>query len=299
LLIVDRDPAARRRLRTQLRALHRRFPVQIVAEADDGRSARDVLDTMAAQAAPHIVLLDVVLPDGSGLAFAEEFRKRPAAPQIILIGPSDDALNDAGMLDVAATLRRPVRADQLEEALRTAAARHVAMIQAAAPPEMHDGVARAVANGVAGIGPGVGHNAGRNIGPNVGPDAGPAVSPSDFLPIVPQSGRDAVAVDDILFLRAELKYVLIRTRDAEYLTEQPLTRLLGDHPDRFVQAHRAALVARHAIAGARRVAAGERDPAADVYWELLLHGTAERIPVSRRRWREIRPLVAGLALDLQ
>jgi two-component system response regulator AlgR len=295
LLIVDRDPAARRRLRTQLRALHRRFPVQIVAEADDGRSAREVLDTTAAQSAPHIVLLDVVLPDGSGLAFAEEFRRRPAAPQIILIGPGDDALNDAGMLDVAATLRRPVRADQLEEALRTAAARHAAMIQAAAPAGKREGVA--------GIGPDVGHNvgpnAGLNAGPNVGPDAGPAVSPSDFLPIVPQSGRDAVAVDDILFLRAELKYVLIRTRDAEYLSEQPLTRLLGDHPDRFVQAHRAALVARQAIAGARRVAAGERDPAADAYWELLLHGTAERIPVSRRRWREIRPLVAGLSLDLQ
>jgi two-component system response regulator AlgR len=291
LLIVDRDPAARRRLRTQLRALHRRFPVQIVAEADDGRSAREVLDTTAAQSAPHIVLLDVVLPDGSGLAFAEEFRKRPAAPQIILIGPSDDALNDAGMLDVAATLRRPVRADQLEEALRTAAARHVAMIHAAAPAGMHAGAA--------GIGPGVAHNIGPNVGPNVGPAAGPAVSHSDFLPIVPQSGRDAVAVDDILFLRAELKYVLIRTRDADYLTEQPLTRLLSDHPDRFVQAHRAALVARQAIAGARRVAAGERDPAADAYWELLLHGTAERIPVSRRRWREIRPLVAGLSLDLQ
>lgn len=244
---MDRDPAARRRLRTQLRALHQRFPVQIVAEADDGRSARDVLDASAVQTAPHIVLLDVVLPDGSGLAFAEEFRKRPGAPQIILIGPSDDALNDAGSLDVAATLRRPVRADQLEAALRIAAVRCQA----------------------------------------------------HFLPIVPQSGRDAVAIHDILYLRAELKYVLIRTRDAEYLTEQPLTSLLNDHPDHFIQAHRAALVAKHAIAGARRVAAGEHDPAADAYWELLLHGTAERIPVSRRRWREIRPIVSGLSLDLQ
>ncbi|WP_420226420.1 LytR/AlgR family response regulator transcription factor [Pigmentiphaga litoralis] len=247
---MDRDPAARRRLRTQLRALHRRFPVQIVAEADDGGSARNVLDTSAAQTAPQIVVLDVVLPDGSGLAFAEEFRKRPSAPQIILIGPGEDALNDAAMLDVAATLRRPVRADQLEEALRTAAGRY-------------------------------------------------AASRCRFLPIVPQSGCDAVAIPDILYLRAELKYVRIRTRDAEYLTEQPLTRLLDDHPDQFVQAHRAALVARHAIAGARRVAAGERDPAADAYWELVLHGTAERIPVSRRRWREIRPIVAGLSLDLQ
>ena len=53
-----------------------------------------------------------------------------------------------------------------------------------------------------------------------------------------------VPVDDIVYLRAELKYVTIRTAAREHLTEESLTSLESEFGERFVRIHRNALVAR-------------------------------------------------------
>lgn len=111
---------------------------------------------------------------------------------------------------------------------------------------------------------------------------------SDALVAQGPDGTVAVPVDEVLYLRADGKYVSLRTRQGEFLTDRALADLSRAFPERFIQAHRNALVARSAIAGARLVTPELTGGDADPYWELLLHGVPDRIAVARRRWPLVR-----------
>jgi two-component system response regulator AlgR len=114
-----------------------------------------------------------------------------------------------------------------------------------------------------------------------------ASEPREYLS-VPERHRIAlVPVRDILFLRAEQKYVTVRTRSREHLVEEPLVALEREFAARFVRIHRNCLVARAAIRGFER-APGEEDEA---HWLVLLDGVDEKLPVSRRQWPLVRDLV--------
>ena len=95
-----------------------------------------------------------------------------------------------------------------------------------------------------------------------------------------------VPLSEILYLRAELKYVTAQTREREYLIEESLTHLEQEFADRFIRVHRSCLVARLAIAGCER----ENDVDGEARWVILLHEIADKLPVSRRQW----PLVKAL-----
>jgi len=96
-----------------------------------------------------------------------------------------------------------------------------------------------------------------------------------------------VPMREIVFLRAELKYVTLRTRGAEHLIDEPLVALEAEFAERFVRVHRNCLVARAAVRGFERAAGGEEEP----HWNVVLDGIAERLPVSRRQWSAVRALV--------
>jgi two-component system response regulator AlgR len=99
-----------------------------------------------------------------------------------------------------------------------------------------------------------------------------------------------VPVEEIVYLRAELKYVTIRTASREHLTEESLTSLENEFGERFVRIHRNALVARAAIQGFERVK-GEVDDereGGEGHWEVLLRNMSERLPVSRRQWPSVK-----------
>ena len=92
-----------------------------------------------------------------------------------------------------------------------------------------------------------------------------------------------VPVRDIVFLRAEQKYVTVRTAAREHLIEEPLVALEREFAGRLVRIHRNCLVARAAIRGF------ERNPGDDEsQWLVVLEGIAERLPVSRRQWPAVR-----------
>lgn len=95
-----------------------------------------------------------------------------------------------------------------------------------------------------------------------------------------------IPIDDILYLRAELKYVTVRTAEREHLIEESLTRLEQEFAERFVRVHRNCLVARAAIRGFERVGAESGEGP----WQVLLAGLDERIPVSRRQQHIVRAL---------
>ena len=92
-----------------------------------------------------------------------------------------------------------------------------------------------------------------------------------------------IPVKEVLYLKAELKYVTVRTAAREYLIEEALTKLEEEFGERFVRAHRNCLVARQAVRGFERTM---KD--GEAHWEVLLDGVEERIAVSRRQQHIVR-----------
>jgi DNA-binding NarL/FixJ family response regulator len=83
LLIVDDNARFRDRARRRLEA----DGYLVVAEAEDGASALEA----ARRHRPNVVLLDVGLPDMSGLSVAERLTSQPDAPAVVLTSTRDAA----------------------------------------------------------------------------------------------------------------------------------------------------------------------------------------------------------------
>jgi two-component system response regulator AlgR len=115
-----------------------------------------------------------------------------------------------------------------------------------------------------------------------------ADAPREYLSVAERNRIVLVPVRDILFLRAEQKYVTVRTREREHLVEEPLIALEREFAASFVRIHRNCLVARAAIRGFERAPGEEEEP----HWQVVLDGLEERLPVSRRQWPLLRDLVA-------
>jgi two-component system response regulator AlgR len=114
-----------------------------------------------------------------------------------------------------------------------------------------------------------------------------APAPREYLSVAERNRIVLVPVDDVVFLRAEQKYVTVRTRSQEHLIEEPLVALEREFAAKFVRIHRNCLVARAAIRGFERAAGGDDDP----HWLVVLDGIEERLPVSRRQWPAVKELV--------
>lgn len=102
-----------------------------------------------------------------------------------------------------------------------------------------------------------------------------------------------VPVTDVLYLKAELKYVTLRTRTRDYLIEDSLSSIEEELDDVFVRVHRNTLVARKAIMGVERgvVGADGESERGQEAWQVILRDVAERLPISRRQWPVVKALV--------
>ena len=109
-----------------------------------------------------------------------------------------------------------------------------------------------------------------------------------FLSVTERSRVVLVPIDEIIYLKAELKYITIRTGQREFLLEESLTKLEEEFGPRFIRVHRNCLVARTAIRGFERTGGGEEE----AHWQVVLEGVVERLPVSRRQWPAVRELIA-------
>ena len=109
------------------------------------------------------------------------------------------------------------------------------------------------------------------------------------LRVVERGNVLLIPVADVLYLRAEQKYVTARTAEREYLLEDSLAHLETEFATRFVRIHRNCLVASAAVLGVVREAeTGTDDEPGGEHWALRLKGVPELLPVSRRQWSQVK-----------
>jgi two-component system response regulator AlgR len=207
----------------------------------------------ALDAVPHtdarVLLLDIQMPGMGGLEVARHLATLEQAPTVVFITAHDRHAVEAFELNALDYLLKPVRAERLAAALRRAAG---------APAAGREQLARA------------------------------AQGPREYLSITERNRIVLVPVREIVFLRAEQKYVTLRTREREHLIEESLVALEKEFAERFVRIHRNCLVSRAAIRGFERAGEGE-----EAGWQVVLDGHAEHLPVSRRQW----PLLREMAVE--
>lgn len=107
---------------------------------------------------------------------------------------------------------------------------------------------------------------------------------SNFVLIHDRGRTERVPVTDIVYLRAELKYVTVRTRDRSLIYDGSLAEFEDRHGAHWLRVHRNALVARHAI----RALEKHHDPTEGDGWAVRLSGVPEVLAVSRRQLTAVR-----------
>ncbi len=256
VLIVDDEPPARTRLRQRLGDCAAEVAVDVVGEAAGGAAAVEA----AAHLQPDLVLLDIAMPDMNGIEAARHLARLPAPPAVVFVTAFDDHAIAAFEVQAVDYLLKPVGTERLVAALTRVRGR-VAEAGGLSADARLASAARAL--GVA----------------------------RTRLAIAERGRMHFVPIEDIVYLRAELKYVTVRTPAREYCTEESLASLESEFGARFVRVHRSALVARARVAGFERVRSGEAEgEGGEAHWQVVLRGVPDRLPVSRRQWPTVKDL---------
>jgi two-component system, LytTR family, response regulator AlgR len=124
--------------------------------------------------------------------------------------------------------------------------------------------------------------------------APPAVADEPVI-VVSDRGRVVrVPLAQVLYLKAELKYVTLRTAEHTYVLDESLSDLEVRLGERFLRVHRNALVARRAVrALERRVMAGDGDDDGGETWAVRMAPVDEWLAVSRRQVAAVREALAS------
>jgi two-component system response regulator AlgR len=213
-----------------------------------------------ARMAPDVVLLDVQMPGMNGLELAAQLRKVQPDVAVIFISAHDEFALKAFEVHALDYLQKPVRAARLAEAIRRAGSLRQQSVVDLLPTLVQN-------------------------------------QRRKNFPVQERGRLLLVPVADVIYLKAELKYLTLRTADAEHLIEESLQSIDEEFGDVFVRVHRNALVARAAIVGVERspgtpgeAGASEAERTGEA-WQVILAGLDERLPVSRRQWGTLKELI--------
>lgn len=209
-------------------------------------NGREALELLHAVNA-DLMLTDIRMPGMDGLELARHALKLPHPPVVIFTTAYQEHALAAFDVNAVDYLVKPVRVPRLLAALQK-----VPSLKPLAPATL---------------------------------DALPAAA-RRFLSITERSRVMLVPIEDVAYLKAELKYITIRTVEREYLLEEALTKLEEEFGARFVRVHRNCLVARDFIRGFERRVSDD----GDARWEVLLREVPESLPVSRRQQFVVREI---------
>jgi two-component system response regulator AlgR len=187
-----------------------------------------------------LLLLDIRMPEMDGIEVARHLLSLPQMPAVIFTTAYNLYAIQAFEVNAVDYLLKPVRSERLLAALQKAR-------QNRPPAPAHlQKLAR---------------------------------KPRTCLSVQERGKIVLIPVNEIIYLKAEQKYVTIRTHEREYLLEEPLTNLEQEFMDNFIRIHRNCLVAKDSITGFEKVAEG----GGESHWEVMLKGVTEKLPVSRRQ----------------
>ena len=117
----------------------------------------------------------------------------------------------------------------------------------------------------------------------------PAEVVEEVLVIQERGRAERVPLAHVLYLKAELKYITVRTASRSFLLEGALSELETRYASRFIRIHRNALVARRAV----RALEKHFDPEEGEGWAVRLNGIDELLAVSRRQLSAVREAIAA------
>lgn len=267
LLLVDDEALARLRLRSLIEGLATATPpllAQVVGEAGDAQAALALLQTVTVDA----VLLDIRMPGEGGLQLAARLRQMQTPPAVIFVTAHTEHALKAFELEATDYLTKPVRRERLQAALLRVAQR----LQALQP---RSGAAVE------------------------------ATPPPEPVLVVTDRGRTLrIPLGEVLYLKAELKYVTLRTAAHTHVLDDALSDLEQRLGPRFLRVHRNALVARSAISALERRTLADKgsdgddaeDGATSDCWAVQVAPVGEWLAVSRRQASAVREALAASGL---
>ena len=214
-----------------------------LAIVDEARNGREALDVLNREKV-DIVLLDIRMPEMDGLEAARHIAGMEQRPSIIFTTAFDAYAIKAFEVNAIDYLLKPIRQARLLAALQKTRA---------GPPVSRQALDAA------------------------------ANQPRRHLSVHERGKIHLVPLAEVLYLRAELKYVTVRTAQREFLVEESLTSLEEEFKDLFVRIHRNCIVARSAITGFERNAEESESG-----WAVVIKATGEKLAVSRRQQHVVK-----------
>ena len=199
---------------------------------------------LALQTKPDLMLLDIRMPVMDGIEAAQHAQKIEPKPHIIFTTAFDAYAIKAFDLNAIDYLLKPIRLERLQTAINKAHALKPAQIAALKPLQ----------------------------------------KTRTHLSIHERGRVLLVPIETIIYLRAELKYITVRTAEREYLIEESLTNLEAEFGERFIRLHRNCLVAPPFIAGYEKRLNQDNE----AQWVALLKGINETVTISRRQQHLVR-----------
>lgn len=227
--------------RNRLRDLLNDCNAQLPLEVVGEASNGKVALEMLVDVQVDVVLLDIRMPEMDGIELSQHLQKLPKPPAIIFATAYDDYAIKAFELHAIDYLLKPIRLGRLFEALTRA--REIVPVQVETLREL-------------------------------------LPEPRKNLSVHERGKIQLIPIEHVLYLRAELKYITIRTAEREHLIEESLSALETEFAARFVRIHRNCLVAKEAIEGFEK---GGDDNAESAGWNVRLKGLDERLTISRRQ----------------
>jgi len=199
---------------------------------------------------PDIVLLDIRMPEMDGIEAALHLANLARPPAVIFTTAYGEHALAAFEAHAVDYLLKPIRKARLLEALQKAQQLNRAQLQSLQQ----------------------------------------AAEPSAMRSHISARARETIQLiplDEVLYFRADHKYVAVRHLHGEVLIEEPLKSLEQEFASLTLRIHRNTLICQQHLAGITKDAEGHP--------QLLLRGCDEALPISRRHLSEIKNLLKQLS----